>query len=200
MAPRPATEFTREVSALDRLAADAGVAGKSGVASTIRPRRSYKDRLEVRPEGRPAQTSTRFALPRRAPGSSPSRRPGTQTKGPGQGPVRRQTRAQEEEETRRAAVEARKAAARPQPVAYSYEGLDEASFSPVLDTLRKNGSSTAYSRFTNLTQDERDPVRLVAGNRSILHKKTVLKKIDTWIPPPPPAAAAASSAAQESRA
>lgn len=171
--PRP--EYIREVSSLDKLAAQSGV---DSATNTLRKPRTYKDRLQVRPQEAGEQAHTRFALPRKGTGAPTRARRATT----GQSDERRQSRAQEMDTARLAAIQARKQAARPAPQPYDFAGLESAEFSPVLSRLANNGSRAAYKELRALSQDDRDAVRLVVGNRSIVEKKTVLRKIETWIP------------------
>lgn len=208
-ASRGPSEYTREVSALDRLAAESGVTGRATPASLRPPRRTYKDRMEQGPESGArratggsaggAPVSTRFSLPRRTGPPGRGRRPGgpsssstTANKG-GNTPERRLTRAQEEEGARRAAIAARKSASPPVAVPYQFDGLEASSFSPVLAAIAGTGSQRGYRDFRQLERDGRDAARLVVTNRSIVEKQTVLRKIAVWIPEP----AAAGRSQQE---
>lgn len=171
--------YIRPVSRLDQLAAQTGI---DSSAASVRPRRTYKDRFEARPQTDDARTTTRFSLPRRsATGRSRSGAP-RRAATPGQTKERRLSRAQEAESSRKAAIAARKSAPAPEPVAYTYAGIDGADFSPILQRLYATGSKSTYRAHQAKLHDSRDATRLVVGNRSIVRKQTVLDKIGAWIP------------------
>lgn len=182
--PAPQSEYIRPVARLDALAAKTGI---DSSASSVAPRRTYKDRFAARSpsEQQQQQQPTRFALPRSPTGGrgrAGARKPGLRTAAPGQTRERRQTKAQEAESARKAAIAERQAAPPPKPVDYSFSGIDISEFAPVLQKLYANGAKSTYLEHKALSQDQRDAARLVVGNRSIVRKQTVLKKIETWIP------------------
>lgn len=181
-----ASEYIRPVARLDQLAAQTGI---DSSAASVKPRRTYKDRFESRQPPITVVERTRFAAPRqggigRRGGAAAARARGAIER-PGQSRERKQTKVQELESNRKAAVAARASAAPPPPIAYSFNGIDVATFSPVLQKVWSKGSQSSYSQHQALLRDTRDAARLVVRNRSIVEKQTVLKKIGTWIPEQP---------------
>lgn len=164
------TQYRRPIASLDKLAAQSGVDSST---DTIRKRRTYTDRLSERP-----QPSTRFALPRRAPGDKSKQ--ASRTSRPMQKRERQPNKAQEQEAERQKKILARQETGPAAAVPYEFNGL-----SAELDSLTVPRTYIPNMRRYEETialQEASDAARLVVGNRSITHKSIVLDKIGTWIP------------------